>query len=171
MAIHAPRSRLFQSISLGFVTRGIARSRRSTAASLSLTSMIDFLVVMVVFLLTTFSPAARGHVNVEAVNVTDLLDAPTVAVEGNQVFLDGRSVDTTTSLEGRGRVEVLSWLEAALKAQRATWKQLNPGKPAPGAVVLQLDKDTRALTTKSVFLTAARAGYPNVSFLVQKARR
>jgi biopolymer transport protein ExbD len=171
MAVSAPGLRLFGSLPLAFTRRSATRrgGRRASAASLSLTSMIDFLVVMVVFLLTTFSPSAEGSANVGAFNVQDLMDAPTVVVRGREVFLDGRLVDTTAHVDSAGRVERMEGLGRALQAKAATWKDLNPGKPAPGAVVLQLDKDTPALTTKSVFLTATRAGFPAVSFMVQKA--
>jgi hypothetical protein len=46
------------------------------------------------------------------------------------------------------------------------WKQLHPGKEFPGVVVLQIDQDVTAVVVKSVFQTAAFAGYPNVSFMV-----
>ena len=41
-----------------------------------------------------------------------------------------------------------------------------PGKDFPGVVVLQVDQDVQAVVVKSVFQTAAFAGYPNVSFMV-----
>ena len=54
-------------------------------AGLSLTSMIDFLVVTVVFLLMTFSasgetPVAKGLNLPKAENTLDMIDAPIVAV-------------------------------------------------------------------------------------------
>ena len=55
---------------------------------------------------------------------------------------------------------------AVLSAKRALWKQLHPGDTFPGAVVLQVDQDTPAIVVKSVFQTAALAGYPSVSFMV-----
>jgi biopolymer transport protein ExbD len=53
-----------------------------------------------------------------------------------------------------------------LKNKRELWKQLNPGKEFSGIVVLQVDRKVEALVVKSVFQTAAFAGYPNVSFMV-----
>ena len=53
-----------------------------------------------------------------------------------------------------------------LKAQRELWASNRPGKPFPGVVVLQIDQDVPAVVVKSVFQTAAFAGYPNVSFMV-----
>ena len=59
-------------------------------------------------------------------------------------------------------------LFAALKTRRENWKTLQPNKPFPGVVILQIDQETKAVVVKSVFQTAAYAGYPNVSFMVNK---
>jgi len=55
-----------------------------------------------------------------------------------------------------------------LKARRENWKTLQPDKPFPGVVILQVDENVPSIVVKSVFQTAAFAGYPNVSFMVQK---
>jgi hypothetical protein len=46
------------------------------------------------------------------------------------------------------------------------WRQLNPGKELPGVAVLQVDRKVPALVVKSVFQTAAMAGYSSISFMV-----
>ena len=57
----------------------------------------------------------------------------------------------------------------ALRAMKDDWKKLNPSaKEFPGVVILQVDKEVPAVVVKSVFQTAASAGYPNVSFMVGK---
>ena len=55
-----------------------------------------------------------------------------------------------------------------LKAKRELWKSVQPDKPFPGVVILQIDENVPAIVVKSVFQTAAFAGYPNVSFMVSK---
>ena len=55
-----------------------------------------------------------------------------------------------------------------LKNKRELWKQVQPNKPFPGVCILQVDQNVPALVVKSVFQTAAFAGYPNVSFMVGK---
>ena len=55
-----------------------------------------------------------------------------------------------------------------LKSKRELWKQVQPNKPFPGVVILQINQAVPALVVKSVFQTAAFAGYPNVSFMVGK---
>jgi hypothetical protein len=53
-----------------------------------------------------------------------------------------------------------------LKSKRELWKQTHPTKEFPGVVLLQIDQNIKAVIVKSVFQTAAFAGFPNVSFMV-----
>ena len=53
-----------------------------------------------------------------------------------------------------------------LKSKRELWKQTHPNKDFPGVAMLQIDQGIKAVVVKSVFQTAAFAGFPNVSFMV-----
>ena len=145
--------------------------RRAVGASLSLTSMIDFLVVTVVFLLMTFSASgettvAKGVNLPKAENTLDMIDAPMVGIAGSQILVDGNLAGNTRAIEDSKRLQRIDELFNVLKGKRELWKQLHPGKEFPGVVVLQVDQDVPAIVVKSVFQTAAFAGYPNVSFMV-----
>jgi biopolymer transport protein ExbD len=174
-AIHAPGRRLLHGIPLTFVWKKvIGHGRRSPNANLNLTAYIDFLLVTVIFLLTTFS--ASGEIAVDknvklpkAENAEDVVDAPMVAVNGNQILVDGTLAGSTRAIEELGRMSKIDELYNILKAKRELWKQVNPAdKPFPGVVILQVDQEVPAIVVKSVFQTAAYAGYPNVSFMVSK---
>lgn len=174
-AIHAPGKRLLHALPLKFVWKKvIGHGRRSPNANLNLTAYIDFLLVTVIFLLTTFS--ASGEIAVDknvklpkAENAADVIDAPMVAVNGNQILVDGTLAGSTRAIEELGRMSKIDELYAILKAKRELWKSVNPAeKPFPGVVILQVDQEVPAIVVKSVFQTAAYAGYPNVSFMVQK---
>src|ERR1700733_3504824 len=94
MAVAAPSRRLMKHVPLEFVQKKVeGGGHRSTNAALSLTSMIDFLVVTVVFLLMTFSasgetPVAKGLNLPKAENALDMMDAPMAAIVGSQVLDD-----------------------------------------------------------------------------------
>jgi len=144
---------------------------RSINANLSLTSMIDFLVVTVVFLLMTFgasneTPLQKGMNLPKAENTLDMIDAPLVAVIGSQILVDGAPAGNTRAVEDSKRVQRVDELYNLLKGKRETWKQVRPGKEFPGVAVLQIDQKVPAVVVKSVFQTSAFAGYPNVSFMV-----
>ena len=60
MAIHEPGRRLMHFVPLKFVQKRVSGGGgRSVAAALNLTSMIDFLFMVVVFLLMTFSASGE----------------------------------------------------------------------------------------------------------------
>lgn len=172
MTVQQPGRRLMHAIPLKFVQKRVAgHSNRSTNASLSLTSMIDFLVVTVVFLLMTFSASGETPVNKnvrlpEAENTLDMIDAPIVAITGSAILVDGNPAGNTRAIEDSKRLQRIDELFNILKGKREVWKQLHPGKDFPGVVVLQIDQEVQAVVVKSVFQTSAFAGYPNVSFMV-----
>ena len=80
MPVHEPGRRLMHSVSLKFVQKKVqGHGNRSLNAGLSLTSMIDFLIVVVVFLLMTFSasgetPVTKGVNLPKAENTLDVPD-------------------------------------------------------------------------------------------------
>ena len=170
--IHQPGKRLMRSVKLKFVwNKVMGHGSRGTNATLNLVSFIDFLVVTVIFLLMSFS--ASGEIGVDknvklpkAENVDDVIDAPMVAVNGNQILVDGALAGSTRAIEELGRLQKIDELFNLLKAKRELWKTVQPNKPFPGVCILQVDQDVPALVVKSVFQTAAFAGYPNVSFMV-----
>lgn len=175
--IQRPGRRLMHFVPLRFVNQRVTGGgRRAVDVDLNLTPMIDFLVVIVVFLLMSFS--ASGEVPVDksvrlpkAENTLDMLDAPMVAITGSQILVDGTAAGSTRALEEANRLQRIDELFNILKSKRELWKSLNGDKPFPGVVVLQVDRNVAALVVKSVFQTAAFAGYPNVSFMVDQLPR
>jgi biopolymer transport protein ExbD len=174
MAIHEPGRRLMHMVPLKFVQKRVSGGgHRGVSAALNLTSMIDFLVVTVVFLLMTFS--ASGEIPVDknvklpkAENTIDMVDAPMISVNGSQILVDGTAAGSTRAIEDAGRMQRIDELFNILKAKRELWRatQGGSGKPFPGVCILQVDQNVAALVVKSVFQTAAFSGYPNVSFMV-----
>jgi biopolymer transport protein ExbD len=174
MPVANPGRRLMRSVGLEFVQKKVAGGgHRSTNAALSLTSMIDFLIVTVIFLLMSFSasgetPVAKGLNLPKAENTLDMLDAPIVAVVGSQILVDGSPAGNTRAVEESDRMQRIDELFNILKAKRELWKQTHPQKDFPGVAMLQIDASIKAVVVKSVFQTAAFAGFPNVSFMVDK---
>jgi biopolymer transport protein ExbD len=172
--IHQPGRRLMMHVPLKFVFNKVTgHGRRGGGGALNLVSFIDFLIVTTIFLLMSFS--ASGEIAVDknvklpkAENVDDIIDAPMVAVNGNQILVDGNLAGSTRAIEELGRMQKIDELFTMLKNKRELWAQVQPGKPFPGVVILQVDQHVPALVVKSVFQTAAFAGYPNVSFMVGK---
>jgi biopolymer transport protein ExbD len=170
--ISTPGRRLLYHIPLRFVRKKVAGGgHRSVNQEIPLIPFIDFLLCIVLFLLASFS--ASGELPIDknvklpnAENVIDMTDAPMVAITGQQILVDGTPAGNTRAIVEANRLQRIDELFNVLKNKRELWKQLNPGKEFGGVVVLQVDRKVQALVVKSVFQTAAFAGYPNVSFMV-----
>jgi hypothetical protein len=177
MPIRVPGPRLARNVGLAFVERSVGGGRRALCAGLALTSMIDILVVVVVFLLLNFSASGecciRKPVFVpSACNVDELLDAPLIGVDGmGAILIDGSPVGTTHAILEDNRVERLDDLFNVLAAKRELWRALYPDRTPPGLVIIEMDRDTPAVVLKSIVATSARAGFPQTSFMVNALRR
>jgi hypothetical protein len=130
------------------------------------------MVVTVIFLLMSFSASGQcpgREIDLPpAANGADLVDAPMIAVQGDQILVDGSSAGSVRSAEELGRLEKIEDLFKLLTAKRELWISVQPGRPFPGTCILSIDQDAPAIVVKSLFYTAAAAGYPNVSFMVKK---
>lgn len=151
--------------------------RRSLVAGLSMSSMIDVLVVLTVFLLLTFSASDRcleRDVSLPpAVNVAEILDAPMVVVGSDAILVDGllaTSHGELSAVHDTGRVQRLDGLFNVLKTKHEVARSLAPGQEPPTHVILAIGSDVPASVVKSIILTAARSGYPSVDFMVQDGR-
>ena len=170
--ISVPGRRLLAGLPLAFVSKKVSGGgHKSVNHDIPLIPFIDFLLCIVLFLLASFS--ASGELPIDknvklpnAENVQDMLDSPMVAITGTQILVDGSPAGSTRVIEEANRLQRVEELFNILKNKRELWKQLNPGKDFPGVIVLQVDRKVQALVVKSVFQTAAFAGYPNVSFMV-----
>jgi len=172
--ISVPGRRLVHHIPLAFVRKKVTGGgMRAVNTELPLVPFIDFLLCIVLFLLASFS--ATGELPIDknvklpsAQNVMDMVEAPMVAITGSQILVDGIPSGNTRAIEEANRLQRVDELFNVLKSKRELWKQINPGKTFPGVVVLQVDKRVTALVVKSVFQTAAFAGYPQVSFMTKR---
>ncbi len=182
MAIHAPGKVLLHHIPLKFVGGKHAHGgKKSPNADLNLTSMIDFLTVVVIFLLMSF--AASGEIATiqsglqlpDAANTRTLERAPIIAVTRDVITLDvggsGRRIADVPSLmresgaAGDWRIENLV---QDLETLKRNWSMIHPREPFPAAVVLQADKSIDFRVLKKIMYSCAQAGYANISFLVNK---
>ena len=171
--ISVPGGRLLKHVPLEFVARKVSGGgHKSLNHEVPLIPFIDFLLCIVLFLLASFS--ASGELPVDknvtlpsADNVDDMTDAPMVAITGQMILVDGIPAGTTRIVKEANRMQKLDELFNMLKSKRELWTQINPGKEFPQVVVLQVDRQVEAVIVKSVFQTAALAGYPNVSFMVK----
>jgi hypothetical protein len=94
-------------------------------------------------------------------------DAPVIALgAGRKVYIDGVAVGDTHQVDEVNRLRRVDDLFTALKERREKWREAHPASSFPGVAVLAFDASEHAVVVKSVFQTAAFAGYPNLYFAV-----
>jgi biopolymer transport protein ExbD len=136
-----------------------------------MTSLIDVMVVLVVFMLIQFeAPSMCGcmsrHIDLPTAHETyDMLDAPLVSVSKDLVLVDGTPAMQPGDLAGPN-AHRMDGVFNLLKSKRETWRNLHPNLQHPGHVVLAIDRDVPARIVKSVTMTAASSGYRNIDFMV-----
>jgi len=173
--IKPPGPRLRKHIPLKFISKHGAGGRKSSYAELNLTSMVDMLTILVVFLLQTFSASgelltvSKNITLPEAINYKDLEQAPIIAVSRDSVTLNG---DPKADSQELSRENTVDWkipqLHDDLVVLKNNFKLLHPNpEDWKGLVIVQADKNIDFKVIKKVMYTCAVAGYNNVNFAVQ----
>ena len=175
MAIKTPGPRLLHNVPLKFVRgRVVGHSRKSVDQSIPLIPFIDFLIVLVIFLLMSFS--ASGELVAQSPNIkmpnasetTQLDISPIIAIDDRVITLDGTRVADTQTQAGSVQVERIEALIEGLELRQRNWATLHPSQPFPGEVIIQADKAIDFRVLKKVMFSASQAGYGNLSFAVNQ---
>src|SRR5687767_14179806 len=105
MPINQPGRVLLRNIPLDFVSKKVGgHGTKAVDSSIPLVPFIDFLVVLVVFLLISFSAsgellAQKANLKMpKASNVVDIEISPVIAIDPVVVTLDGRRMADTATL-------------------------------------------------------------------------
>lgn len=175
MPIHKPGRVLLHHIPLKFVHDKVAGGgRKAVDMAIPLVPFIDFLIVLVVFLLMSFSAsgelvAQKPSITMpKAENTLQLESAPIIAIDARVVTLDGLRVADTSTLAESTAIQPVEQLKQNLETLKRNWSVLHPAEPFPGEVVVQADKEIDFRVLKKVTLTAGLAGYAAVSFAVNQ---
>jgi biopolymer transport protein ExbD len=175
MAIHKPGRVLLHHIPLKFVRKKVSGGgRKAMDHEIPLVPFIDFLITLVVFLLTSFSAsgellAQQPNLKMpDAKHVVDLEIHPIIAINPDVITLDGRRMADTRTLAAEARVERQEGLIQDLETLKRNWSILHPSEPFAGTVILQADKSIDFRVIKKVMFSCAQAGYANISFAVNR---
>jgi biopolymer transport protein ExbD len=173
MPIKTPGPRLGHHVPLRFASKG-GHGKRSVYAELYLTSLVDMFMILVVFLLETFSATGeiafvqKNIVLPEAVNWKDLERAPIIAIANDVVTLDGTPVANAEDLQKDTTVDFkITKLHDDLVTLKNNYKLIHPNENFNGIAILQAHKDIDFKVLKKVMYSAAVAGYYNLNFAVQ----
>jgi biopolymer transport protein ExbD len=175
MAIKRPQPELLRTIPLKFVrARVTGHGRKSVDHQIPLIPFIDFLIVLVIFLLMSFS--ASGELDAQqptitmpdANNTQQIEISPIIAVDERVITLDGTRVADTQTQGQSAQVDRIEPLIQGLEAEKRKWETIHPSEPFAGQVIVQADRNIDFRVVKKVMFSAASAGYGNVSFAVNQ---
>ena len=175
MPIGQPGRVLLKHLPLKFVAKKVGgEGIKDLNAEIPLIPFIDFLIVLVVFLLISFSAsgellAQKPSITMpKAANVSILEISPVIAIDKYVVTLDGRRMADTSSLAASPKVERMEQMIQDLETLKRNWSILHPMEPFPGHVIMQADIEIDYRVIKKIMFSAAQAGYGNVSFAVNR---
>jgi biopolymer transport protein ExbD len=176
MPVNRPGKVLLRGIPLEFVSKKVSgHGAKAVDVSIPLVPFIDFLIVLVVFLLISFSAsgellAQKANLKMpKAANVAEIEISPVIAVDPIVVTLDGRRMADTATLAADPKVERIEQLIQDLETLKRNWSILHPQEPFPGQVIMQADVSIDYRVIKKLMFSAAQAGYANVSFAVNRS--
>ena len=179
--IIAPGSHLKTHVGLGTGPHGGGHhAKKNTFASLQLTPMIDMFIVVLIFLLMTFSASGEilfvsKDIKLPFAEKFEKLDrAPVIGITypegdslGGVVTLDGSEVSTARELmEDDSPDWKIAKLTETLEVSKHNWKLSNPDRQFPGEVIVQSDQNVDFKIIKKIMYSCGLAGYSNVHFAV-----
>jgi biopolymer transport protein ExbD len=172
MPVAKPGKRLLHHIPLKFVQKRVSGGgHKGVNADLNLTSMIDYLVITVVFLLSNFGSQQQVQSTAsleipEAAHTDNLRSAPIVSISDQSVLLDGQRIATPG--EVRNSTDRIDRLFERLEQARREYPVLHPEGHFEGDIVFQIDRRVDWQVIKNVARTCAAAGFVRLNFAVTK---
>ena len=170
--IHAPGKRLMHHVPLRFVQKRVGgHGAKSVNTDLNLTSMIDFLVITIVFLLSNFGTAqemaSQQGLEIPTVPHADpIRSAPIVSISSQAVLLDGQRVANPSEVVNS--TDRIDRLFERLQDARRNFPLVHPTETFEGDIIFQIDQQMLWQLVKRVAQTCALAGYTNLNFAVNK---
>jgi biopolymer transport protein ExbD len=164
-----PCDRIAQSKVLG---KKFNRGKRGVYAGLTLTSLVDVMTIIVIFLLMNFS--ANGEVLYmskdiklpDAYHGSQLDRAPVISVSPDAVTFDGRMLLNTVDL-ARGDALNVPELEDALRDEKRRYESIHqndPDHPFRGLINVQADRRIPFKVIKRVMFACNQSGFGNINF-------
>jgi biopolymer transport protein ExbD len=148
------------------------RGKKASYASLMLTSLVDVMTIVVIFLLMNFS--ANGEVLYmskdiklpDAYHGAMLERAPVISVSAEAVTFDGKMLLQTADME-KGDVLNVPELEDSLREEKRRYEQIHandPDHPFRGLVNVQADRKIPFKVIKRIMFACNQSGFANINF-------
>jgi len=163
---------LFHQLPLLTVQRRLrGGGHKGVNADLNLTSMIDYLVITVVFLLSQFGTQQQmqSSANLEVPTIPhadNLISAPIISISEQIILMDGQRIATPN--EVASVTDRIDRLFERLDQAHREFPVLHPGETFQGDIVFQIDRRVSWNVIKAVARTCSQAGFTRLNFAVTK---
>lgn len=163
---------LFHQLPLLTVQRRLrGGGHKGVNADLNLTSMIDYLVITVVFLLSQFGTQQQmqSSANLEVPTIPhadNLISAPIISISEQMILMDGQRIATPN--EVAAVTDRIDRLFERLDQAKREFPVLHPGETFQGDIVFQIDRRVSWNVIKAVARTCSQAGFTRLNFAVTK---
>ncbi len=175
-AVKKPGKRLVTGAPLKFIAKSGKRGKANVEADLNVTPMVDFLTVLTIFLLMSFSSTGELlSINKDislpnAYHASELERAPVIAISAKQILVDSQFVmDASEADQEKYPDWKLTPLWERLTLEKERWKAYHPTEKFPGQVIIQSDKSVPFEVVKMIMHTTALAEYSSLNFAVAKS--
>jgi biopolymer transport protein ExbD len=172
MPIKKPGPRLMVNIKLKAARQHVSKKAgRTLDVSLNLTPMIDMFVVLVIFLLMSFSTSAevvflQKQIDLPKASLTQEIEqAPVITVGSGRLVIDKREVGVIQDIKENEDFEIADLSEVLLNIKKH-FQQIHPDKRFHGNIIIQGDKGVSFRVLKKIMYTCTAAGYGNINFAV-----
>jgi biopolymer transport protein ExbD len=174
--VHTPGRRAGSGSVLRQVKRSLeAKGSRTLFASLNLTSMVDFMSVMVIFLLMNFSAEGQSLFNQPDIDppraLLEMLNERVlvIGISAEAIAVEGDRVESSQAALAGGEEYRLAGLAQALRKQKATYTEIHPDKPFDARAIVFADRNLPYKLIRRVISVASEEGYTNILFVVHRA--
>jgi biopolymer transport protein ExbD len=154
------------------MSKKFSRGKAAGYANIMLTSLIDVMTILVIFLLMNFSANGEVLYMTKDIKLPDayhgamLERAPVISVSAEAVTFDGKMLLQTADME-RGDVLNVPELEDALRDEKRRYEQIHandPDHPFRGLVNVQADRRIPFKVIKRVMFACNQSGFGNINF-------
>ncbi len=161
----------------GFLKRSGHGGKRMAVSDLPLTPLVDFMVVLVIFLIQSFSadPTLSVPSDVtlpQSVSEKGLKAAVAVAVSSQVLTVEGYPVANISDVSAMKDSLVIPGLKDILdkkRAQSESWSAAGiEGSEFKGEIIITSDKEIPFDILMKIMATCGEVGYGNISLAVQK---
>lgn len=177
MPIHSPGRRAGSGAALRSAKKHMSgKHGRSIYASLNLTSMVDFMTVVVIFLLMQFSTSGelsflQKDITLPTSTSTNQLDAvPVVGISATSIIFEGKLVTNIESMLNPDGPIIVE-LQPLLDQRRNQWAMTRPGVPFDHKVIVNADQNIDFRMIKKIMTTCTIGQFNNIMFATRTASR